>query len=237
MPTVQIDGLHVLNNVNAVGTLKLLDNAADPTAEGEMARNGSDVKVYAGGKVVSISGVTAQNGTSTSAPGVNDDTTAGWAPGSIMADTTNDKAYVCLDATEGAAVWTEITLAGTIPTEATKANMEAEDTGALFVPPDLVKNSPGVSKGWVKWDYSGGTPTIGASYNVSSLTDNGAGNTVVNWATDMSVADYATTMINEGRHSINSGLQTTHASFITYQDDHSTTVDANRSAVIAMGNQ
>ena len=69
----------------------------------------------------------------------------------------------------------------------------------------------------VKWDYSGGTPTIGASYNVSSLTDNGAGNVDVNWATDMSVADYATTMINEGLHSINSDLQTTHASFITYQ--------------------
>ena len=37
---------------------------------------------------------------------------------------------------------------GAGPTEANKANMEAEDTGALFVPPDLVKNSPGVSKGW-----------------------------------------------------------------------------------------
>lgn len=42
-------------------------------------------------------------------PGVGDDSADGYSPGSIWVDTTNDAAYVCLDASAGAAVWTEIT--------------------------------------------------------------------------------------------------------------------------------
>lgn len=41
----------------------------------------------------------------TAAPTVNDDTTEGYAVGSRWIDVTNDKEYVCLDATDGAAVW------------------------------------------------------------------------------------------------------------------------------------
>lgn len=105
MVKVHIDGKPVLNEVNAVGVMKLLDYGADPTGEGEITRNGLDIKMFAGNKVVSISGITAQNGTSTAAPGASDDTTDGWSPGSVITDTTNDDAYVCLDATEDAAVW------------------------------------------------------------------------------------------------------------------------------------
>lgn len=42
-------------------------------------------------------------------PTVSDDTVAGYSVGSRWCDTTADKEYVCLDATEGAAVWTETT--------------------------------------------------------------------------------------------------------------------------------
>ena len=48
----------------------------------------------------------------TTAPTVNDDVTGDYGPGSFWGDETNDKAYVCLDGTAGAAVWTEITGAG-----------------------------------------------------------------------------------------------------------------------------
>ncbi len=48
----------------------------------------------------------------TQAPTVNNDTTEGYSVGSEWDDVTNDEAYVCLDATEGAAVWTEITGGG-----------------------------------------------------------------------------------------------------------------------------
>jgi len=48
----------------------------------------------------------------TAAPGVGDDTGDGYSVGSIWCDVTNDKAYICLDASSGAAVWTEITQTG-----------------------------------------------------------------------------------------------------------------------------
>lgn len=48
----------------------------------------------------------------TQAPTVNNDVDEGYAVGSCWFDITNDKAYVCLDNTDGAAVWTETTLAG-----------------------------------------------------------------------------------------------------------------------------
>jgi len=45
----------------------------------------------------------------TTAPTVNEDSGDGYAVGSMWLDTTNDKAYICLDATVGAAVWKDIT--------------------------------------------------------------------------------------------------------------------------------
>lgn len=48
----------------------------------------------------------------TAAPAVTDDSGDGYAVGSRWLDTTNDKEYVCLDATAGAAVWTETTATG-----------------------------------------------------------------------------------------------------------------------------
>lgn len=48
----------------------------------------------------------------TTAPTANEDTGDGYEPGSRWIDVTNDKAYVCLDATSTAAVWTETTSAG-----------------------------------------------------------------------------------------------------------------------------
>ena len=43
----------------------------------------------------------------TAAPTVNDDTSTGFSVGSTWIDVTNDKAYNCVDATTGAAVWNE----------------------------------------------------------------------------------------------------------------------------------
>ena len=45
----------------------------------------------------------------TAAPTVNDDVDEGYSVDSRWVDVTNDKEYVCLDATDGAAVWTETT--------------------------------------------------------------------------------------------------------------------------------
>lgn len=49
------------------------------------------------------------NFNATAAPTVNDDNTEGYEVGSIWIDTTNDKAYILLDASTGSAVWVDIT--------------------------------------------------------------------------------------------------------------------------------
>jgi parallel beta-helix repeat protein len=51
------------------------------------------------------------NNNASAAPAVTNDSTEGYVVNSIWADTTHDKSYICLDATEDNAVWTEITAA------------------------------------------------------------------------------------------------------------------------------
>lgn len=50
--------------------------------------------------------------TASAAPTVDNDIGEGYIVGSRWIDTTNDKEYVCMDVTEGAAVWTETTQSG-----------------------------------------------------------------------------------------------------------------------------
>lgn len=49
------------------------------------------------------------NYAATTSPAVTDDSGDGYSVGSRWVDTTNDRAYVCVDASVGAAVWVEIT--------------------------------------------------------------------------------------------------------------------------------
>lgn len=183
-----IDGREVQTNSYQVGIMTLLDNAADPTAEGEIARSGNDLKVYAGGKVISLSGITAQNGTSTAAPGVNDDTTAGWSPGSVITDTVAKKAYVCVDATEGAAVWTEITLGDTTIAQSTQAALEAETNEDSYSPPNSLKFAPSSLKGAVTILIAG--TIVAGDYNVASIGDDGTGDRNIVNDVDQSTGDY-----------------------------------------------
>lgn len=44
----------------------------------------------------------------TTAPTINDDVTFSYEPGSVWIDTTNNKGYLCVDNTNGAAVWREM---------------------------------------------------------------------------------------------------------------------------------
>ena len=72
---------------------------------------------------------------------------------------------------------------------ATQAQVEAETAGAVYVPPDLLKNSPGVAKGWCQIAALG---TLSSpSYNVASVTDTAAGDRTIVWGTDFSTAVYS----------------------------------------------
>lgn len=66
--------------------------------------------------------------------------------------------------------------------------------------PEGPAGSPGIAdqpKAWVNFNGSG-TVAIRASYNVSSITDNGAGDYTVNFATALADANYASVATCEG---------------------------------------
>ena len=54
----------------------------------------------------------------------------------------------------------------------------------------MLAKSGVAAKAWVNYYYTGGTPTIYDSYNVSSLTDNGTGDATINFNNNMSDTNY-----------------------------------------------
>ncbi|MCK4328343.1 hypothetical protein KAX02_00715 [candidate division WOR-3 bacterium] len=86
-----------------------VDDYCKLTANGIVGRSYTEVKTdlslnYVENLKVKLDGTTA--------PGVSNDNTEGYAVGSRWIDVTNDKEYVALDVSTGAAVWTETTGAG-----------------------------------------------------------------------------------------------------------------------------
>lgn len=81
---------------------------------------------------------------------------------------------------------------------ATQSNLQSETNEVTFARPDRMKYSPGVAKAWAKVTFSGGTPSLAAAYNVSSITDNGAGNTTLNFTNAMATSDYAVSVVMFG---------------------------------------
>ena len=57
--------------------------------------------------------------------------------------------------------------------QATQAALEAETNEDTYAPPDLIKHSPGVAKGYCRIDNAG--ILLANSYNVASVTDTGVG--------------------------------------------------------------
>ncbi len=91
------------------------------------------------------------NYTASAAPGVTDDSSAGYEPGSEWVDQTNDKGYVCLDATVGAAVWLETTQAagGGSPHDILSATHSDTLAGAV------VKGDVAIGNATPKWSRLG----------------------------------------------------------------------------------
>jgi len=80
--------------------------------------------------------------------------------------------------------------AGGGPCQANQAAIEAETNQDTYVPPDLLKHSPGVAKAWANVDQHG---ALNLGYNISSITDVGTGHRVFNFSTSFSNVAYAGT--------------------------------------------
>ena len=74
------------------------------------------------------------------------------------------------------------------PSQASQSAIEGETNENTYLPPDLLKHSPGVAKAWVQFNVAG---TIASSYNVASVTDGGTGDFTVVIDTDFSNTNYA----------------------------------------------
>jgi len=74
-------------------------------------------------------------------------------------------------------------------TEATKAQVEAQTAAAVYVPPDLLINSPGVSVAWAKVAADGSDTYL--QHNVSGLAKTSTGNYTITFDVDMSDNGYA----------------------------------------------
>lgn len=78
----------------------------------------------------------------------------------------------------------------TTATAATQAEMEAASSNTVHVTPGRARFHPGAAKAWLVFAVSGGTPSISASHNVTSITDNGVGDYTINFTTAFASADY-----------------------------------------------
>jgi hypothetical protein len=73
------------------------------------------------------------------------------------------------------------------PAAATQAEQEAASSTTTYVSPGRQHFHPSAAKFWAHFGTSG---NLLAGYNVTSITDNGAGAATVNINTDFSTADY-----------------------------------------------
>ena len=113
--TVQADGTLAFEAVTGTGDMLKAAYDADTDNKIDAAAGGTDIDTSGSTGYPRVDAgtwsVVKDNIGAGAAPTVNDDTTSGYSVGSKWLDTTNDNAYVCLDATNGAAVWIETTVA------------------------------------------------------------------------------------------------------------------------------
>ena len=75
---------------------------------------------------------------------------------------------------------------------ATQAIMETGTSTTSFTAPGVQQYHPGHPKAWIQFDGTG-TPAIGSSYNITSVTDTAVGKFTVTFTTAFSSADYCAT--------------------------------------------
>ena len=82
-----------------------------------------------------------------------------------------------------------MTLSGTLTMDGTNNAIIPAAAPATPVAHGLYRDN--ICKGWGNVSVSGGTPTLNADYNVTSITDSGVGILTITWETDFANANYA----------------------------------------------
>lgn len=115
--------------IDAKGDL-IAGTAADTAARLAAAANGASL-ITASGETTGLKW-RLNNDAGTVAPTINEDSGDGYQVGSRWIDTTGDKEYVCLDASVGAAVWTETTTTGGGGGGITRSTLGTTSIGGSF---------------------------------------------------------------------------------------------------------
>lgn len=125
----------------------------------------------------------------------------------------------------------------------TQAEMEAGSSTTTTVTPGRAQFHPSSAKCWAYITVSGGTPSLDASYNITSITDTSAGAVTVTIATDFSSANYCAVAsgVTAAGAIANANVRTAQAagSFIvrTYNTSTGADTDNLNLAVVAFGDQ
>jgi hypothetical protein len=132
------------------------------------------------------------------------------------------------------------TYAGT--TQAVQSDIEAETNQDTYIPPDLIKYSPGVAKGWCRITGAGaieGSVSYPNSYNIASITDSGTGDHSVVWDVDFSQTNYTvvTSTAVAGDYNSSAGSFATGSVQIYKVTSSMGTAADLASAVVAYGDQ
>ena len=90
-------------------------------------------------------------------------------------------------------------------TAANQADQETATSSVVFTNPASQQFHPSSAKAWVQYNQSTG-PSVVSSYNVTSVTDGGAGLYTVNWGNDFASAAYSTLVSTQGAGAGNSAV-------------------------------
>ena len=125
--------------------------------------------------------------------------------------------------------------------QANQAAIEGETNQDTYIPPDLIKHSPGVAKAWAKFDGSVSTPVNeDGGYGVDAITDAGTGDYTMNWTVDFSNEGYSAVVSSKTRTcSLDDDYSVSAFNFATRESstsDHNK-VDSAVCTVVAFGDQ
>jgi hypothetical protein len=145
------------------------------------------------------------------------------------------------------AVMASLTVGGTLSLSAgvagaavaTQANMESAASAgstSLIVTPGRLQYHPGVAKAWARFDGSATSVTAAAAYNVSSITDNGAGNYTIIFINAFSNGNYAPQISSSLNNSRLVSVSAT-SCHVTLLDLSGTAADATIVSFVAFGDQ